>query len=696
MDLSPSPSPQMPLKGDIWSQMPPTGDNWMGTSQMREGRSNRNRVGNRNRRRRHTVTELPPSCMRSDGAFRTVNQSGHHTRNSAEMNAHYGTPLSIKIPDSDIPCGMNLWNSHHGPQVQIGLQQVGQNYSSCPSSLNGAGCLVFSPGKLGTNPLQQPQTQQPLQQPQPRRNVHQSQTQQPQPQQLPRGWSHVSAFVPTNYRKRPDISKLCQNDRINSIGNIVHSGHQYQNHGTSENKVIREPVKPPWDQENYENEPRPIVSRKKPVARRRHTVDLVPNQREITMSYGGSFNIGEFQKTQNLPNSRDRETSSVPPQDKVTNITQISFDAMLGIISQVANSTNESRQNRTATNAPQNAPTASSFPGTAYTNVLRIDEEASVPSNNETRRQGPYGQEHTIKVHARPFPGKTPVYSRGRSCGTAHSCFSPGKPQMPTINEDPIASRKPVTNNSFATEVAGTTTQQMHQLHRQGFNENNRTLEWNSNPEFNFKQSTPRPNRPTRKKKQQTLESMLGVTDNNPTQSSSLSAHQQFNKSSPITWDMSFNERIDSRTKGWMNKKESQHTYEFTNAGTSIVATIPANEVPENSTNDSSEIRNSIDRDSQILQTFHRKNRSRDMSRMPNEPFSNNSLAVTQMPSNKEGVNAAVSNFRNPYGPNEVKSKLVAPRKHIARFTLSGLTPACIYISLPQVKQFGIFLYRCK
>ena len=691
MDLSPSASPQMPLKGDIWSQMPPTGDNWMGTtSQMREGRSNRNRIGNRldRNRRRHTVTELP-SSVRNDGVFRTVNQSGH-IRNSAEMNAHYGTPLSIKIPDSEMPYGINLWNSGHGTQVQVGLQQVGQNYSSCPSSLNGTRCRAFSPEKLGMNPLQQPPTQQPLQQ----RPFYHPQTQQPlqrpQLQHLPRGWSHVSAFVPTNHWKRPDISKLCQNDRINSIRNIVHSGHQYQNRAASEEKVTREPEKPPWDQENNENEPRPIVSRKKPVARRRHTVDLVPNQREIAMGYGGSFNSDRFQTTQNLPNPRERETSSVPSQDKITNLTQISFDAMLGIISQVANSTNESRQNRTTTNVPQNASTASSFPGTTYTNVLRIDEEPSEPPNNGTRRQGPYGQEQTSKVHAKPFPGKTPIYSRVRSHGTAHGCFSPGKSQMPTISEDPpIASRKSASNcdrnASFVTAMTGTTTQQMHELYRQNFTQNNQSFEVNTNPEFNSKQSTMGRQRSTRKKKQPTLESMLGVSDDNPTQSSSLSAHQLFNKSSPITRGMSFNERIDSLTKKWMNKQERQHTYEFTNAGTSIVASIPADEVPGNSTQDSLEIRKRFDRDSQV-QRLHRKNRLPKMSRLPNEPFSNNSLAATQMPDNKEGVNAAVTNMKNPFGPNEVKSNLRAPKKHIASFTLSGLTPACIYISLPQVR----------
>ena len=473
MDLSPSASPQMPLKGDIWSQIIPTGDNWMGTkSQMREARSNRNRVGNRmdRNRRRHTITELP-SSMRNDGVFRTVNQSGH-IRNSSEMKAHYGTPLSIKIPDSEMPYGMNLLNSSHGTQVQVGLQQVGQNYSSCPSSLNGTGCRAFSPRKLGMNPLQQPSTQQPQAS---QRPFHHPQTQppfqQPQPQQPPRGWSHVSAFVPTNHWKRPDISKLCQNDRINSIGNIVHSGHQYQNRATSEEKVTREPVKPPWDQENNENEPRPIVSRKKPVARRRHTVDLVPNQRET--GFNGSFNSDRFHATQNLPNPRQRGTSSVPPQDKITNVTQISFDAMLGIISQVANSTNESRQNRTATNAPLSAPTASSFPGTAYTNVLRIDEAPGVPSSNEARRQGPYGQEQTSKVHAKPFPGKTPMYSRVRSHGTANGCFSPGKSQMPTISEDPTASRKSNcdTNTNFVTAMPSTTTHQMHELYRQNFNQ---------------------------------------------------------------------------------------------------------------------------------------------------------------------------------------------------------------------------------
>ena len=692
MDLSPSASPQMPLKGDIWSQMPPTGDNWMDTtSQMRECRSNRNRVGNRldRNRRRHTVTELP-SSMRNDGAFRTVNQSCH-IRNSGEMNTHYGTPLSIKIPDSEMPYGMNLWNSSYGTQVHVGLQQVGQNYSSCPSSLNGTGCRAFSPGKLGMNPLQQPPTQQPLQ----HRPFHHPQTQQPlqQPQlqrNLPSGWSHVSAFVPTNHWKRPDISKLCQNDRINSIGNIVQSGHQYQNRAASEEKVTRAPEKPPWDQENNENEPRPIVSRKKPVARRRHTLDLVPNQREIAMGYGDSFNSDRFQTTQNLPNPRERERSSFPSQDKITNITQISFDAMLGIISQVANSTNESRQNRTATNAPQSATTASSFPGTSYTNVLRIDEEPSVASNNKMRRQGPYGQEQTSKVHAKPFPGKTPIYSRVRSHGPTHGCFSPGKSQMPTISEDsPIASRKSASNcdrnASFVTAMTGTTTQQMHELYRQNFTQNNQSFEVNTNPEFNSKQSTMGRQRSTRKKKQPTLESMLGVSDDNPTQSNSLSAHQLFNKSSPVARGMSFNERIDSLTKKWMNKQERQHTYEFTNAGTSIVASIPADEVPGNSTQDSLEIRKRFDRDSQV-QRLHRKNRLPKMSRLPNEPFSNNSLAATQMPDNKEGVNAAVTNMKNPFGPNEVKSNLRAPKKHIASFTLSGLTPACIYISLPQVR----------
>ena len=178
---------------------------------------------------------------------------------------------------------------------------------------------------------------------------------------------------------------------------------------------------------------------------------------------------------------------------------------------------------------------------------------------------------------------------------------------------------------------------------------------------------------------------MLGVSDDNPTQSNSLRAHQLFHKSSPITQGMSFNERIDSLTKKWMNEQEKQHTYEFTNAGTSIVASIPANEVPGNSTHDSLEIRKSFDRDSQV-QRLHKKNRSPKMSRLLNEPFSNNSLAVTQMPDNKEGVNAAVTNTKNPYGPNEVKSNLRAPKKHIASFTLSGLTPACIYISLPQVR----------
>ena len=112
VDVSPSPSPQAPPhKGDIWSQMMSSaGDSWMGSFQMRGG--SKSCKGNQMdwAKRQHTLTELP-SYLKNDRVFKTVNQGDPTVKNDNQRNSHYGTPLTITIPNNEMSFGSNVMNS---------------------------------------------------------------------------------------------------------------------------------------------------------------------------------------------------------------------------------------------------------------------------------------------------------------------------------------------------------------------------------------------------------------------------------------------------------------------------------------------------------------------------------------------------------------------------------------------------------
>ena len=226
MDLTPSTSCQMPLKGDVWSQIPPTGDNWMDKCQIRERNRNYRKDQINGNNRRHTVTEMP-----SSGSTR-------------------------------------------------------------------------------------------------HRDIH-----RPHYERQPAGWSHVSTFIPANYWRRTGIDKIQNNERSQPFTDIP-SSHQVQYQEKLEVTQIREPIgmpQHPRDHETNDTVPKPTIQRKRPVVRRRHTVDLVPKQREIPLGYE-YYSSNRYQTAKNLPNERTRAARSVVQCDKTNHVTQISFDDMLGII----------------------------------------------------------------------------------------------------------------------------------------------------------------------------------------------------------------------------------------------------------------------------------------------------------------------------------------------------------------------------
>ena len=643
----------MPLKGDIWSQMPPTGDSWMGKCQMRE--RNRNQRQNNQmdwNRRRHTVTEIPSLSVNECGGY----QPRNHHWNNPQMASNYDKPLAINIPDNEtLQTTKQVDCSGGAPKLGIVQQNQGNKGTfSIPSSKteqNDSRTPTF--GRTGTNSLKQAQ---------------------------PFGWSHVSAFVPPNHWKRPDVPKLYQTDKVIPPMNTPPSSHQIQNRGMSVGRETKELRNQQWDHQNNEFVPTPTIRKKKPVAQRRHTVDVVPKQREINLEYE-SIRGNRYQMAQNVSDDRSRVTNSVtPPERTTTNVTQISFDAMLGIIHQMSNSSS----NQTGQNTiPMETSVQAKRFGTSYTDVLRIDEESLVPSANQKVRQGPYGQELSNQV-----------YSKGRSPGPNYSPCSPSQyttPPMPTINEDPFMNRKSMYDDSrnILTGKTRPPDFQNHNVIANSMVENRQTSEkYGPYPV----QQTSKQQRPHRTRKQPSLKNMLGVSSLNSHGQNSFNAIiQPFSSSSTVTQNtsLSFNERIDSLTKKWMTKKEGESPQEFQPTGTNITTNVPISDVSVNCTPQSLEIQQTMNRKRRAKKLSSKKSHGR--TQLPDEPYNNNNNTPSMnLSSNSGSVNAVVTYMKKT---NEEKSTPQAPKKHIASFTLSGLTPACIYITLPQVRFFCIYFY---
>ena len=646
MDLSPSASPQLPLKGDIWSQMPPLGDSWTGTCQMRKGhRTQRHNNQMEWNRRRHTVTEIPSSASEFAGC--------QTPGNNAQMSLRYDKPLAINIPHNE-PLGTTKPVDYSGGEQTLGIlkQNQGNQSTFSEASTKPEFKNVQPPTFVNTafNSLKQSH---------------------------PLGWSHVSAFVPPSHWKRPDVSKLYQNDQIIPPMNTP-SSNDVQNLGNPVTNEMRNPRIQPWDHknneqlprtptwghENSEDLPRPITRRKKPVVQRRHTVDLVPDQREITLGSTGGGGT-RYQLSQNMSRDRSGVTSRLPPPERTANVTQISFDAMLGIIQLSNSSSNQTSKDTDPVETSK----------TSFTDILRIDEESLLPPVNEKTRQGPYGQEQATKVHAMPYPGRTSGYSKGRPSTSAHGPCNPpqyGIPPMPTISEDPFNNRNAANEDvsqNMSTGAAPSAAERWNQHVISNSLETNQTLNKHG---LNTPYQPQKHQRPYRTRKQPSLENMLGVTSLSSGDNSFNAIIQPYSSSSTVKHNTSpsFGERIDSLTKKWTNMQQEV-----------------AYELSPNRKKGTKKLSNQ---------------KSHDVTQLPDNPYNSNNFLSVNLSSNNGNANPYNNGSLNPYNnavvtntknANESKPKLQAQRKHLASFRLSGLTPACIYITLPQVRYFHILYF---
>ncbi len=375
------------------------------------------------------------------------------------------------------------------------------------------------------------------------------------------------------------------------------------------------------------------------------------------------------------PNQKTTQAASngfsTPNVIKPDSVTEISFDAMLGIIKHVSSSTASNQR---------------------VDNVLRINEDA--PGSHFPVRLGPDGQETAQfgKVHAKPFPGgKMPFSSRYRQVQGPCSPMQFGIPQMPTINEDPLINET-VTNSRAKRNSTSSKNAMVNQsIAVQNIISDATSHFRNSAPSQiqskhgitdDLLRSKPTNHTPYRARELPSLESMLGVPSTSGTskfQRETLSVPKQWLRSSPVkSPELTFDESIHSRTREWMNKKMRASSYHGErNNMFQPLNLVPHSRVPAEP--DSVSNPSTPSETQSNVELFVEENRNRSQwlhnGRLPQ--YSNFN---TRTVNSKSMVKASSCSDLETKTPQQ-------PKRHIASFTLSGLTPACIYITLPQVRK---------